>query len=65
MIFLDLFAGIGGFRLEMELAGHECIGHIEKDKFGRVCYSSIHGTDLINFMYGHELPLARKIAELE
>lgn len=26
MKFLDLFAGIGGFRLGMESAGHECIG---------------------------------------
>ncbi|HFR3441012.1 TPA: DNA cytosine methyltransferase, partial [Streptococcus suis] len=26
MKFLDLFAGIGGFRLGMERAGHECIG---------------------------------------
>ncbi|WP_192874217.1 DNA cytosine methyltransferase, partial [Streptococcus suis] len=26
MKFLDLFAGIGGFRLGMERAGHECVG---------------------------------------
>ncbi|WP_171943286.1 DNA cytosine methyltransferase, partial [Streptococcus suis] len=26
MKFLDLFAGIGGFRLGMERAGYECIG---------------------------------------
>ncbi|MDT2482308.1 DNA cytosine methyltransferase [Enterococcus avium] len=26
MTFLDLFAGIGGFRLGMEQAGHQCIG---------------------------------------
>ncbi|MDG9548800.1 DNA cytosine methyltransferase, partial [Streptococcus pneumoniae] len=26
MKFLDLFAGIGGFRIGMESAGHECIG---------------------------------------
>ncbi|MBZ4264595.1 DNA cytosine methyltransferase, partial [Streptococcus pneumoniae] len=25
MKFLDLFAGIGGFRLGMESAGHKCI----------------------------------------
>ncbi|HAQ1426720.1 TPA: DNA cytosine methyltransferase, partial [Enterococcus faecium] len=24
MTFLDLFAGIGGFRLGMEQAGHQC-----------------------------------------
>ena len=32
MKFLDLFAGIGGFRLGMESAGHECIGFCEIDK---------------------------------
>ncbi|MCM8901952.1 DNA cytosine methyltransferase, partial [Listeria monocytogenes] len=29
MRFLDLFAGIGGFRLGMERAGHECVGYVE------------------------------------
>ncbi|HHQ0236209.1 TPA: DNA cytosine methyltransferase, partial [Listeria innocua] len=28
MKFLDLFAGIGGFRLGMEHAGHECVGYV-------------------------------------
>ncbi|EOU3869976.1 DNA cytosine methyltransferase, partial [Listeria monocytogenes] len=28
MKFLDLFAGIGGFRLGMERAGHECAGYV-------------------------------------
>ena len=32
MKFLDLFAGIGGFRFGMESAGHECIGFCEIDK---------------------------------
>lgn len=31
MRFLDLFAGIGGFRLGMEQAGHECVGWVECD----------------------------------
>lgn len=26
MKFIDFFAGIGGFRRGMELAGHECVG---------------------------------------
>ena len=29
MRFIDLFAGIGGFRKGMELAGHECAGFCE------------------------------------
>lgn len=42
MKFLDCFAGIGGFRLGMEQAGHECIGHIEIDKFAQISYKAIH-----------------------
>ena len=44
MRFLDLFAGIGGFRLGMERAGHECIGFCEIDKFARASYKAIHDT---------------------
>ena len=42
MKFLDLFAGIGGFRLGMESAGHECVGFCEIDKFARASYKAIH-----------------------
>lgn len=45
MKFLDLFAGIGGFRLGMESAGHECIGFCEIDKFARKSYKAIHNTE--------------------
>ena len=44
MKFLDLFAGIGGFRLGMEQAGHECVGYVEWDKFARLSYQEIHNT---------------------
>ncbi|HCY8998326.1 TPA: DNA (cytosine-5-)-methyltransferase [Enterococcus faecalis] len=44
MKFLDLFAGIGGFRLGMESAGHKCIGFCEIDKFARISYKAIHDT---------------------
>ncbi|HBD0694041.1 DNA cytosine methyltransferase [Enterobacter quasiroggenkampii] len=44
MKFLDLFAGVGGFRLGMESAGHECIGFCEIDKFARTSYKAIHDT---------------------
>ncbi|EOD7438432.1 DNA (cytosine-5-)-methyltransferase [Enterococcus faecium] len=45
MEFLDLFAGIGGFRLGMESAGHECVGFCEIDKFARTSYKAIHDTE--------------------
>ena len=44
MKFLDLFAGIGGFRLGMGSAGHECVGFCEIDKFARKSYKAIHDT---------------------
>ncbi|MFB8625185.1 DNA cytosine methyltransferase [Enterococcus casseliflavus] len=44
MTFLDLFAGIGGFRLGMEQAGHHCISFCEIDKFARRSYKAIHDT---------------------
>jgi DNA (cytosine-5)-methyltransferase 1 len=43
--FLDLFAGIGGFRLGMEMAGHECVGYVEWDKYARKSYEAIHNTE--------------------
>lgn len=45
MKFLDLFAGIGGFRLGMEQAGHECVGYVEWDKYARKSYEAIHDTE--------------------
>ena len=45
MKFLDLFAGIGGFRFGMESAGHECIGFCEIDKFARASYKAIHNRE--------------------
>ena len=45
MKFLDLFAGIGGFRLGMQSAGHECVGFCEIDKFARASYKAIHDTE--------------------
>lgn len=44
MKFLDLFAGIGGFRLVMESAGHECVGFCEIDKYARtICKGGVEG----------------------
>lgn len=42
MTFFDFFSGIGGFRLGMEMAGHECVGHCEIDKFANMSYKAMH-----------------------
>ncbi|MRC18201.1 DNA (cytosine-5-)-methyltransferase [Bacillus thuringiensis] len=44
LTFIDLFAGVGGFRLGMEQAGHKCLGYVEIDKFARKSYEAIHNT---------------------
>jgi len=41
--FFDLFAGVGGFRLGMEKAGHICIGSCEWDSFARETYNKNFG----------------------
>ena len=43
MKFIDLFAGVGGFRLGMENAGHECVWSCEWDKFARMTYEKNFG----------------------
>ena len=45
MKFLDLFAGIGGFRMGLESLGHECVGFCEIDKFARKSYKAIYDTE--------------------
>lgn len=45
MKFIDLFAGIGGFRMGMERAGHECVGYVEIDKFAIKSYEAIYNTE--------------------
>jgi DNA (cytosine-5)-methyltransferase 1 len=42
MTFIDFFAGIGGFRRGLELAGHKCVGFCEFDKFAVASYTSMH-----------------------
>ncbi|MGU7369518.1 DNA cytosine methyltransferase [Bacillus cereus] len=64
LTFLDIFAGVGGFRLGMEQAGHRCIGYIKWDKFARASYQAIHNTEKewtkhdINDVKPGELPKA-------
>jgi len=45
MTFLDFFAGIGGMRSGLELAGHKCIGFCEKDKYAILAYNAMYNTD--------------------
>ena len=42
--FLDLFSGIGGFRLGLQRAGHEPVGWVEIDKFARKSYQAMYDT---------------------
>lgn len=43
MKFIDLFAGIGGFRIPLEDFGGECVFSSEMDKFAALTYSSNFG----------------------
>ena len=45
MKFIDWFAGIGGFRRGMELAGHECVGFCEFDKYAVMWLDHKSGND--------------------
>lgn len=42
MRFFDFSAGIGGFRLGMEMAGHECVGHCEINEPAHRSYVAMH-----------------------
>ena len=63
MDFLDLFAGIGMFRIGLERAGFHCIGHCEIDKFANKSYEAMHGLKVgewfakdIRAIQGKDLP---------
>ena len=45
MNFIDLFSGIGGFRLGMEKAGHKCLAFAEIDKFAVRSYKAMYDTE--------------------
>lgn len=45
MTFLDLFAGIGGFRRGLERSGHACAGHVEIDKYANKSYMAMYGLE--------------------
>ena len=64
MTFIDFFAGIGGFRLGMEAAGHKCIGFCEYDKYAVASYTSMHLIDDKQRMYLESLPLKQRQKEI-
>jgi len=41
--FIDLFCGIGGFRLAFERAGGRCVFSSDWDKYSRITYAANHG----------------------
>lgn len=44
--FIDMFAGIGGFRSGLEQArGFECVGHCEIDKYAAAAYKAMYNTE--------------------
>lgn len=64
MKFIDFFAGIGGFRRGMELAGHECVGFCEFDKFATASYISMHLLTDEQRKRLEELPLKKRQKEI-
>lgn len=45
LTFIDFFAGIGGFRHGLELAGMKCVGFCENDKFAVKSYRAMYDTE--------------------
>lgn len=64
MKFIDLFAGIGGFRRGMELAGHECVEFCEFDKFATASYTSMHLLTLEQRERLNKMPLKQRQKEI-
>ena len=63
MKFVDFFSGIGGFRRGMELAGHECVGFCEFDKFAVAGYTAMHLMTEQDREYISTLPKNKRVAE--
>ena len=43
--FIDLFCGIGGFRMAFERAGCRCVFSCDRDKFARKTYAANFGEE--------------------
>lgn len=63
MKFIDFFSGVGGFRRGMELAGHECVGFCEFDKFAVASYTAMHLMTEREREYISTLPKNKRVAE--
>ena len=63
MTFIDLFAGIGGFRMGMEMAGHKCLGFCEFDKFAVASYTAMHLMTDEDREYIKTLPFNKRLKE--
>lgn len=63
MTFIDLFAGIGGFRRGMEMAGHKCLGFCEYDKFAVASYTTMHLMTDEDREYIKTLPVKKRLKE--
>lgn len=63
MKFIDFFAGIGGFRRGMELAGHKCVGFCEFDKFAVASYTAMHLMTDQERAYIATLPKNKRVKE--
>jgi DNA (cytosine-5)-methyltransferase 1 len=64
MKFIDWFAGVGGFRRGMELAGHECVGFCEFDKYAVMSYTAMHLCTPEQLEYLSTLPLKERQKEI-
>jgi len=62
--FIDLFAGVGGARRGMELAGHKCIGFCEWDKYAAASYISMHLITEEQRQRLAEMPLKKRQKEI-
>ena len=64
MKFIDFFAGVGGVRRGMELAGHECVGFCEFDKFATASYTSMHLLTQEQREFLDKMPLKQRQKEI-
>lgn len=64
MKFIDFFAGVGGFRRGMEMAGHECVGFCEFDKFATMSYTMMHLASQEQIDYIKTLPMKERQKEI-